>query len=64
MTAWLGLAARLAERGATAEVLADDAPTPLSLYKGQVGLALLAVELERPERAAMPLFELEPATKT
>ena len=39
--------------------LAGDATSPLSLYKGHAGLALLAVELEDPERAAMPLFEFE-----
>jgi len=32
---------------------------PNSLYKGRVGLALLAVEIERPDLAAMPLFEDE-----
>jgi eukaryotic-like serine/threonine-protein kinase len=58
---WLRLAQRLAERGATSEAVAGDAPTPLSLYKGQVGLALLALELARPELAMMPLFEFEPA---
>jgi hypothetical protein len=58
---WLSRAVRLAERGAAEDVLAGDATTPLSLYKGHVGLALLAVELERPEHAAMPLFEFEPA---
>ena len=38
------------------------APTPLrrdSLYKGEVGVALLAAELERPEHACMPLFDSE-----
>ena len=59
---WLSLAARLAERGAAGDVLADDATTPLSLYKGHVGVVLLAAELECPERAAMPLFEFEPRT--
>jgi serine/threonine-protein kinase len=58
---WLSLAGRLAERGASEDALAGDATTPLSLYKGHVGLALLAAELEAPERAAMPLFEFEPA---
>jgi hypothetical protein len=57
---WLRLARRLAERGAAEDGLAGDATTPLSLYKGHVGLALLAAELEAPERAAMPLFEFEP----
>jgi len=30
-----------------------------SLYKGEVGVALLTEELNRPEFAAMPFFELE-----
>ena len=30
-----------------------------SLYKGEMGVAVLAAELERPETAAMPLFERE-----
>jgi hypothetical protein len=30
---------------------------PDSLYKGDVGIALLAVDLERPEHARMPMFE-------
>jgi serine/threonine-protein kinase len=30
-----------------------------SLYKGEVGVALLAEELNRPEFAAMPFFELK-----
>jgi serine/threonine protein kinase len=29
-----------------------------SLYKGDLGVALLAAELERPERAAMPVFQV------
>jgi eukaryotic-like serine/threonine-protein kinase len=58
---WLAVGTRLAERGAGEDALAGDATTPLSLYKGHVGLALLAAELECPERAAMPLFEFEPA---
>jgi serine/threonine-protein kinase len=32
---------------------------PLSLYKGKTGLTLLSVDLDRPESAAMPLFESE-----
>jgi hypothetical protein len=31
----------------------------LSLYRGALGPALLAIELEHPERAVMPLFESE-----
>ena len=45
--------------GTEADALAGDATNPLSLYKSHAGLALLAVELEQPERAAMPLFEFE-----
>lgn len=60
---WLSMAARLADRGSAEDVLAGDATTPLSLYKGHVGLALLAAELECPERAAMPLFEFEPTAR-
>jgi serine/threonine-protein kinase len=30
-----------------------------SLYKGEIGVALLAVDLERPEEARMPFFEIE-----
>ncbi|HEY1833682.1 MAG TPA: lanthionine synthetase LanC family protein, partial [Solirubrobacteraceae bacterium] len=57
---WRRRALRLAERAVRDGELAGDAPTPLSLYKGHVGVALLAVELEMPECAAMPLFEFEP----
>jgi eukaryotic-like serine/threonine-protein kinase len=57
---WCSRAVELANQAATQEVLARDATTPLSLYKGHVGLALLAAELEYPEHAAMPLFEREP----
>lgn len=32
---------------------------PESLYKGELGLAVLAADLERPEHACMPLFEIE-----
>lgn len=31
-----------------------------SLYKGEVGVALLIAELERPELSCMPLFDMEP----
>ena len=57
---WRSLAVAIANRAASDSVLAGDATTPLSLYKGHAGLALLAVELECPDRAAMPLFEFEP----
>ena len=32
---------------------------PESLYKGELGIAVLAADLERPQHALMPLFELE-----
>ncbi|HEX5591744.1 MAG TPA: lanthionine synthetase LanC family protein [Solirubrobacterales bacterium] len=54
---WLARARPLAERAAVnirANALRRD-----SLYKGEVGVALLAAELERPEHASMPLFERE-----
>jgi serine/threonine-protein kinase len=62
---WRSRAIRLANCAAEPELLAEDARTPLGLYKGRVGVALLAAELESPERAAMPLFEFErrPAAK-
>jgi serine/threonine-protein kinase len=56
---WLVRAAHIAEGSAATGSLASDAPSPISLYKGHTGLALLAVELEQPDRAAMPLFEFE-----
>lgn len=59
---WLRRAMQLAADAASQGALAGDATTPLSLYKGHAGLALLAVELEAPGRAAMPLFEFEPPT--
>ncbi|MGO9822276.1 MAG: lanthionine synthetase LanC family protein, partial [Solirubrobacteraceae bacterium] len=57
---WRAGALRIAEHSAEHDAIAGDAASPLSLYKGYAGLALLAAELERPERAAMPLFEPEP----
>jgi serine/threonine-protein kinase len=56
---WRAQAFRVAATAAANDELAGDATSPLSLYKGHTGLALLAVELEAPERAAMPLFEFE-----
>jgi hypothetical protein len=58
---WRSLATRLAERSASNDALAGDATSPLSLYKGHIGLALLAIELEDPGHAAMPLFEADAA---
>jgi hypothetical protein len=54
---WLARARALAERAATsvrANSLRRD-----SLYKGEVGVALLAADLQAPEYACMPLFEAE-----
>jgi serine/threonine-protein kinase len=53
---WLERARTLAVRAAAGSALDR---WPNSLYKGRVGLAVLAAELERPELAAMPIFEDE-----
>lgn len=55
--AWLRRAESLAGRAA-ANVLADPA-TDHALYKGALGIALLAAELDWPRAARMPLFEHE-----
>jgi len=47
------LAARAAEDIRTQALRRD------SLYKGEIGVALLAVDLDRPEEARMPFFETE-----
>ena len=54
---WLPRARSLAGRAATG-VRADSMRRD-SLYKGEVGVALLAADLETPEYACMPLFEPE-----
>jgi serine/threonine protein kinase len=54
---WLDRAGALAERAASA-ALAGDGP-PYSLYKGRVGVGLLAAEVTEPESARMPFFESE-----
>lgn len=51
--AWLERARRLAERAA---VGIGATKSPDSLYKGEVGVALLALDLEGPEEAALPFF--------
>lgn len=58
---WLQRAKDLTERGAreALESATGDNRYALSLYKGQWGLALLAEELAKPERACMPFFEEE-----
>jgi serine/threonine-protein kinase len=53
---WLDRARALAERAAEGIARTE---TPNSLYRGEIGVALLAVDLERPEGAAMPFFEEE-----
>jgi serine/threonine-protein kinase len=54
---WLERARILTERAAvTAE---REGGTPDSLYKGAVGVAVLAADLARPEGAAFPFFEEE-----
>lgn len=56
-SAWLDRARQLAARAVS--MLPDGGTGSNSLYKGDVGLALLARELEHPEDAAMPAFEPE-----
>ncbi len=55
--AWLERACILAERAATAGGKSD--LPPYSLYKGELGVAVLAADLARPEQSCMPLFERE-----
>jgi serine/threonine-protein kinase len=55
--AWLRRARDLAARAAAAIASTDAFPD--SLYKGKVGVALLAEELSDPSSAAMPLFDTE-----
>ena len=54
---WLDRARTLAEDGAKA--IGEWSLRRDSLYKGEVGVALLSADLERPERSAMPLFDAE-----
>jgi len=58
--AWLARARTLGVRAAS-EVLTEGrgAKYPLSLYKGDLGVAVLAADLEHPEFACMPMFEEE-----
>jgi len=65
-TAWLHGAQAQAQRAARSihEMPANGAYQELatraeSLYKGELGIAVLAAELDRPESATMPLFERE-----
>lgn len=62
--AWLSAARRLAAAATRTSLPAETASLGLashSLYKGTLGLAVLLADLERPDLAAMPLFEPEPA---
>jgi hypothetical protein len=54
---WLERARQLAELAARDLSWAEEMPD--SLYRGEVGLAVLAADLARPEWAAMPFFEDE-----
>jgi len=54
---WLARARDLAERAAQEASRLTDPPQ--SLYKGELGIAVLAADLSRPEQAAMPRFEEE-----
>jgi serine/threonine-protein kinase len=54
---WLERARVLAERAATA-TSKSDLPA-YSLYKGEIGVALLAADLTRPEQSCVPFFERE-----
>jgi serine/threonine-protein kinase len=54
--AWLARARELAEMAATG---VERGFSPDSLYKGEVGVALLASDLTRPEESCLPFFEPE-----
>jgi serine/threonine-protein kinase len=54
---WLSRAHELAHRAAA--IVERETETPWSLYKGALGVAVLAADLARPEAAAMPFFEDE-----
>jgi serine/threonine-protein kinase len=54
--AWLNKARRLAERAVEKVGIGQENPFPNSLYRGELGVAILAAELQRPEEASMPLF--------
>jgi len=56
---WRDRAFILAERAAGRRKKAGDDIARQSLYKGDVGVALLAADLANPEGAVMPFFEAE-----
>jgi serine/threonine-protein kinase len=55
--AWLARATRLADRAAVA--IARTPKRPYSLFKGRIGVALLAADLAHPQACAFPFFEDE-----
>jgi eukaryotic-like serine/threonine-protein kinase len=56
---WLARARVLADRAARNTAAGIDRPYAMSLFKGDVGLAVLAADLAAPEAACLPLFEEE-----
>ncbi|HEY6252690.1 MAG TPA: lanthionine synthetase LanC family protein [Candidatus Angelobacter sp.] len=65
-TAWLERAREAAHHAVVVTNEASKRPDykwfalrPESLYKGELGIVLLHADLERPEQACMPLFEVE-----
>lgn len=57
---WLTRAADLADRAARhAAAAGTNRPYAMSLFKGDVGLAVLAADLAAPESACLPMFEAE-----
>ncbi len=51
---WLSHARRLANHAASVR---EEAQRPNSLWKGELGVAVLIADLESPENAQMPFFE-------
>jgi serine/threonine-protein kinase len=61
-TMWLARARAVGAKAASAMVHANGEALPWklrSLYRGEVGIAVLAADLDRPDESAMPLFENE-----
>jgi serine/threonine-protein kinase len=54
---WLRRAWRLGEAAVSRDPTPDEADFPDSLYKGDIGVALLAADLAQPEGSSMPCFE-------
>ena len=54
---WLERSRELARRAA--EIMSRSGQHPHSLYRGELGVAVLTADLERPQGAAMPFFEEE-----